>query len=84
MIHLLYFARLREALQTGSESLDYSPDLATVAAIVDQLKGRDGVWGELFADDQTVLVAVNQEMCDLSTVVKDGDEVAFFPPVTGG
>ncbi|WP_260292258.1 molybdopterin converting factor subunit 1 [Sedimenticola hydrogenitrophicus] len=84
MINLLYFARLREALQTGSETLDYRADLATVAAIVDLLKARGGVWGEVFADDQTVLVAVNQEMCDLSTVVTDGDEVAFFPPVTGG
>ncbi|WP_428608637.1 molybdopterin converting factor subunit 1 [Sedimenticola sp.] len=84
MINLLYFARLREALQTGSEELDYNSDIDTVAAVVARLKSRGDVWGDVFADDQTVLVAVNQEMCDLSTAVKDGDEVAFFPPVTGG
>lgn len=84
MINLLYFARLREALQTGAETLEHGPELTTVASIVDQLRGRGGVWQEVFAPDQTVLVAVNQEMCDLATAVKDGDEVAFFPPVTGG
>lgn len=86
MINLLYFARLREALETGSETLEPQPDtsVTTVAAIVDQLRSRGGVWQDVFAENQTVLVAVNQEMCDLETQVKDGDEVAFFPPVTGG
>ncbi|AKH21291.1 molybdopterin converting factor subunit 1 [Sedimenticola thiotaurini] len=84
MINLLYFARLREALQTGSETLDPQSDSTTVATIVDQLRARGGVWQDVFAENQTVLVAVNQEMCDLEAAVKDGDEVAFFPPVTGG
>lgn len=84
MIKLLFFARLREALQTGSETLDFSPELDSVAAIIELLQARGGIWAELFADDQRVLVAVNQEMCDLEMSVKEGDEVAFFPPVTGG
>lgn len=84
MISLLYFARLRETLQTGAETLEPAPELTTVGAIVERLQGRGGVWQEVFAPEQTVLVAVNQEMCDLATAVKDGDEVAFFPPVTGG
>jgi molybdopterin synthase sulfur carrier subunit len=83
MINVLYFARLKEQLKTGSESLD-ADALTTVGAIVDHLRGRGGVWQQVFAEDQTVMMALNQEMCDADARVKDGDEVAFFPPVTGG
>jgi molybdopterin synthase sulfur carrier subunit len=84
MIHVLYFARLREQLNTGAEAMEYRPQLDTVNALVAILKARGDVWAELFADDQLVMVAVNQEMSDRNSPLKDGDEVAFFPPVTGG
>ncbi|MCW8880983.1 MAG: molybdopterin converting factor subunit 1 [Sedimenticola sp.] len=84
MINLRFFARLREELQTGSETMEYSSETQTVEAVVAQLKSRGGSWSDLFGDGQTVLVAVNQEMCDRDSSISDGDEVAFFPPVTGG
>lgn len=84
MINVLFFARLREELKTASVTLDYAPEIATVDAVIAQLKQRGGVWQDLFGDGQTVLAAVNQEMCDRDAPVSDGDEVAFFPPVTGG
>jgi molybdopterin synthase sulfur carrier subunit len=84
MINVLFFARLREELKTASDTLDYAPEITTVGAVVTQLKLRGGVWQEVFGDGQTVLAAVNQEMCDMDAPVSDGDEVAFFPPVTGG
>ena len=84
MINVLYFARLREQLETGSEEMEISADLNSLADILNRLKNRGGAWEEVFAGDQPVLMAVNQEMSNSSVTVKDGDEVAFFPPVTGG
>ena len=58
--------------------------IATVATLVESLRARDARWTEAFAPGKTWRVAVNQQMADLATPVKPGDEVAFFPPVTGG
>ena len=51
---------------------------------VEELRKRDGGWTEAFAAGRSWRVAVNQQMADLGTPLKPGDEVAFFPPVTGG
>lgn len=84
MIRILYFARLREQLGTASEDIPYAADLASVGDIVARLGSRGGAWSELLSEDETLMAAVNQEMARPETPVKDGDEVAFFPPVTGG
>ena len=57
---------------------------ATVSSVIDELRSRDSRWTEAFAPGKTWRVAVNQQMATLATPVKPGDEVAFFPPVTGG
>lgn len=84
MIRILYFARLREQLGTAGEELPSGPDLATVADLADTLRRRGGPWADAFAADQPVLAAVNQELARGDIALTDGDEVAFFPPVTGG
>ena len=84
MVTLLYFASLRESLGCSREHLALPSANATVSALVEQLRNRDGRWTEAFAPGKTWRVAVNQQMADLATPVKAGDEVAFFPPVTGG
>ncbi len=82
MVRVLYFAHLREALGAG-ESLPYSAQIATVAQLRDQLASRGGIW-QVLATTRNLRVAVNQNMVGFDRAVSDGDEVAFFPPVTGG
>jgi sulfur-carrier protein len=83
-IKLLYFAGLREALGSSGESLELPAGVATVAALRAHLAARGGKWAEQFAPTRNVRAAVIQLMVPAHAPVKDGDEVAFFPPVTGG
>ena len=84
MIKVKFFASLRETLGVDEADLDYQPGLSTVAAVRDMLVSEKGAeWQEALVENN-VLMAVNQVMSDLSDPVEDGDEVAFFPPVTGG
>jgi len=84
MVTLLYFAGLRESLGVSREQLALPSGNATVSALVDQLRARDNRWTEAFAPGRQWRVAVNQQMASLATPVRPGDEIAFFPPVTGG
>lgn len=80
-VRILYFAGLREALGTAGESIDLPAGIATVGALRDWLAagGRDKL-----ATAKNLRYAINQEMSGPDAAVRDGDEVAFFPPVTGG
>ena len=84
MIQIQYFARLSEQLKTRSESLDIEQSGNTVKELVTVLCQRGENWETALNGTDTVLVAVNHEMCNREQVITDGDEVAFFPPVTGG
>ncbi len=84
MLKLLYFARLRESLGTDSEAVELAPSVRDVAGLMDWLRTRGGSWSEELAPGRTVRVSVNLEMAEATTPVRDGDEVALFPPVTGG
>lgn len=77
-----YFASIREALGTGSDSFDTSA--TTLAALRDELIARGGPHAEALARGKAVRLALNQTMANESTALVDGAEVAFFPPVTGG
>jgi len=83
MIKILYFASLREKLGSSGESLELPAGVADVGGLLAMLAARGGEWASL-ASVKNLKSAVNQEMGRNSTPVKDGDEVAFFPPVTGG
>jgi molybdopterin synthase sulfur carrier subunit len=84
MVRLLFFARLREDLGTGAEELALPAGVTTVAGLRTHLMARGGAWASTLASGKALRVAVNQEMAEPATPVKAGDEVAFFPPVTGG
>jgi molybdopterin synthase sulfur carrier subunit len=83
-VKVLYFASLREQLGKGSEEVDLPGEAATLGDLRSHLVGRGGAWQVSLADGRPVRMAVNQDMVPATTVIKAGDEVAFFPPVTGG
>ncbi|MGC4077803.1 MAG: MoaD/ThiS family protein [Rubrivivax sp.] len=81
-IQVRYFASLREALGPG-ETVEL-PDVATLGGLRDGLAARGGPYADVLARGRAVRCALNQVMSDEAAVVRDGAEVAFFPPVTGG
>jgi len=83
-LRVLYFARLREELGRSAEAVEFPGEAATVAALRDFLSGRDANWAAALAPRRGVRIAVNQDMAEDATALAAGDEVAFFPPVTGG
>lgn len=83
-VTILYFARLRETLGMAQEKIELPTHAASVAGLLDHLRARGGEWQAALAPAQPYRVAVNQDMADITTPLRDGDEVAIFPPVTGG
>ena len=81
-ITVRYFASIREAMGTGSEELQ--TNAATVGALREELMARSEAAAQALAHGKAVRMALNQDMCQGDAVLKAGDEVAFFPPVTGG
>jgi len=76
------FAQLRELTQEASVSLTLPEGAHSMNTVVELLKARNDKWALAF--DGSVLMARNQQLCDLQTQVQENDELAFFPPVTGG
>lgn len=84
-MRVLYFAWLRQKVGTAEETLaDLPADIRTVAGLMGFLAARGGGHALAFADPRLLRAAVNQEFAGPDDPVKPGDEVAFFPPVTGG
>jgi sulfur-carrier protein len=79
-----YFARLREAFGVGIERIELPADVADVGALRDRLRARGGAWAGELAPARAIRVAVNQAIVERTVPLRDRDEVAFFPPVTGG
>jgi molybdopterin synthase sulfur carrier subunit len=84
MIRLLYFAWLRERIGTAEEEAALPEGVATVAALVAWLRSRGPGYEAAFGTTAPVRCAVNQDFSAPDAPVRPGDEVAFFPPVTGG
>jgi molybdopterin synthase sulfur carrier subunit len=83
-VKVRYFASLREKLGKDAEDIELPAGVATVAALRSHLRGRGGVYESSFSERILLRAAVNQDMVPPSAAIKAGDEVAFFPPVTGG
>jgi molybdopterin synthase sulfur carrier subunit len=83
-IQLRFFASVREALGVSQESVTVPAGVTTVGEVRAFLRERGGAWAEVLADGRALRMAYDQEMTDAGTSIRDGGEVAFFPPVTGG
>ena len=83
-LELRFFASLREALGTSQETIEIPEEVKTLSQLRTYLIARGGVWAEALAEGKLLRCALNQTMVDANTALKDGAEVAFFPPVTGG
>ncbi len=81
---VLYFAWLRERMGRGEEELALPPGVGTVGELAAFLRGRDASGAAAFGVSSAIRAAVNQDFAAPDAPVRDQDEVAFFPPVTGG
>ena len=81
---ILYFAWLRTKIGVAEEDVTPPAEVGDVAALIEWLKGRDDGYAEALSDLSVVRVAVNQEYARLDHPVGPDDEIALFPPVTGG
>ena len=83
-VKLLFFAGLREQLGTSGEEIELPASVSTVGGVRAHLRARGGAYEKAFEEKNLVRMAVNHDMVPPSARIKAGDEVAFFPPVTGG
>lgn len=83
-LKVLYFARLRENLGTAQEAIAWHSNLTNVESLLASLSARGPQWQAALSPTQGVRVAVNQDLAQGNTPLNDGDEIALFPPVTGG
>ena len=83
-VTLVYLARLRDAFGLAQESVRLPEGIATAGQLRRLLLQRGGVWATELAPGRAVRIAVNHDMAGPDTPIRPGDEVALFPPVTGG
>jgi len=83
-VSLVYLARLREAFGVPCERIEAPPHVNTVGALRAWLAARGGAWASELAPGRAVRVAVNHDLAGDDTPISAGDEIAIFPPVTGG
>ena len=81
---LLYFAWVRVKMGVSGEHVDPPQNIKDIEGLLDWIKQRNAISNETFSNISNMRIAVNQEYVDIDHPVKPGDEIAFFPPVTGG
>ena len=84
MLKILYFAQLREQLGRECDDLVLPDGVANVAELIEFLKNADPAVNNIFESTPKILVAINQVVVSRESKVTQNDEIAFFPPMTGG
>lgn len=83
-VKVLYFARLREMLGMAQEEISLPDEISDIHGLMAWQAARGGAWQAEFSGSRLLRAAVNQELVPDTATFKSGDEIAFFPPVTGG
>jgi len=83
-VKLLYFAWVRQKIGVGEETLTLPAGVVTLSGLAEFLAARGGGYGDVFGDTTRLRAAVNQTHAGFDAMLRDSDEVAFFPPMTGG
>jgi molybdopterin synthase sulfur carrier subunit len=83
-MRLLYFAWIRVKMGVSGEQIDPPQSIKDIEGLLDWIKQRNSISNETFSDISNIRIAVNQEYVDSNHPVQPGDEIAFFPPMTGG
>jgi len=83
-VKILYFAWLRQRVGAGEETVELPADVGNVAELLGWLRTRGPKYEEALRDTSAIRIAINQEFAGLDAAVATGDEVALFPPMTGG
>ena len=81
---ILYFAWVREKTGISKEEITLPDDVGTALGLIEWLSQRGGGYADAFSNVDSVRVAINQDYASHDRAITDADEIAFFPPVTGG
>ena len=83
-IKVLFFAKLRELFGTNQVDVTFTESDKKVSDVLAALRQKGEVWAEELNENKSFRIAVNQEMVSEDVMINEGDEMALFPPVTGG
>jgi len=83
-IKVLFFAKLRELFGTSQVDVTFTESNNKVSDVLAALRQKGEVWAEELNENKSFRIAVNQEMVTEDVMINEGDEMALFPPVTGG
>ncbi|MBX7145864.1 MAG: molybdopterin converting factor subunit 1 [Alphaproteobacteria bacterium] len=84
MVKILYFSWVRDKINKEQEDIFLPKNILTVKDLCQWLVKNNSSYATIFKNTKLIKVAINQEYASFNDLIKDTDEIAFFPPVTGG
>ena len=83
-MNILYFSWIKDKLDKTKENITIDENISSVAELIAFLKSKDETYKEVFKDISSIRVSINMETANMEDPISNNDEIAFFPPMTGG